>query len=222
MFTRNSTIVIATRNAGKVREFQSLLEPHGIVVRSLVDFAQVPPVEESGHTFAQNSLLKAQITAQYLQIPVLADDSGLCVDALGGAPGVRSARYAGEHATDDENNSKLLYELAHRVELDNEPTIGQLPELGAELRVFSSAYFECAITLVNEKSEPVLLAQGRCHGYIVNQRIGTQGFGYDPLFYVPQLQKTMAQCSPQEKNQISHRAIAMQQFMAQWISPLSN
>jgi XTP/dITP diphosphohydrolase len=216
MLLPNSTLVIATRNRGKVHEFETLFAPYQINVQSLLDFTDLPHIEETGDTFVANALLKAQMIATYLHIPVLADDSGLCVAALGGAPGVRSARYAGEHATDAMNNQKLHEELAKVL------VPSDLSQLTASLQdedkfsFVSHAYFACALVLVDALGQAIVQAQGTCHGYIIDQSIGSHGFGYDPVFYVPQLHKTMAQCVPQEKNQYSHRAMALQSFFEQW------
>jgi XTP/dITP diphosphohydrolase len=213
MYLRSQTIVIATRNPGKISEFKVLFEPFQIKVRSLLDYQDLPVIEEDETTFADNSRKKAQVISAHLHIPVLADDSGLCVDALQGEPGVRSARYAGEGASDEHNYQKVLQELAiHHVASDSERTI----EIHSQsIQLLSSARFECALTLVDDVSHIILSAQGSCEGFIIDTPIGTHGFGYDPIFYIPHLGKTMAQLNVEEKNRFSHRAIALQKFMSQ-------
>lgn len=199
-------IVIATRNAGKVKEFEPLFHSRGIALKSLRDYAELPEVVEDGETFAANALIKARTIAKHLGVPVLADDSGLCVDELDGEPGVYSARYAGEHATDEANNRKLLDRLHQR-----RSSLGSAdPEAVAGL---SPARFVAALCLVDAKGEAIAEVEGVCHGYIIGEGRGTNGFGYDPLFYVPVLGKTMAELTLEEKNGISHRGHAL---MALW------
>ncbi|WP_199618414.1 XTP/dITP diphosphatase [Paenibacillus alkalitolerans] len=198
MRSRWTSIVIATRNAGKAAEFRSMLAPLGIEVRSLLDIdAKLPEVEEDGETFADNAEKKARAAAEALGVPALADDSGLCVDALNGAPGVRSARYAGAGSSDEQNNAKLLSELSRE-------------ERGES----SGARFVCALALHDPSARETLHAEGACEGVIVREPRGTNGFGYDPLFYVPELGKTFAEMSDEEKNLISHRGRALRNFIA--------
>ncbi|MFD2670530.1 XTP/dITP diphosphatase [Marinicrinis sediminis] len=182
------TIVIASGNKGKIAEFKTLLEPLGYTIKGLPDFPEAPEVVEDGRTFEENSLKKARETSAFLQVPVLADDSGLCVHALDDAPGVYSARYAGEQATDAENNAKLLREME-----------------GMEQR---EARFVCVLSYVDAKMGTEHAVRGECEGMIQQEPSGEHGFGYDPLFYVPQLDKTFAEAAPDEKNQVSHRARA--------------
>ncbi|WP_409341751.1 non-canonical purine NTP pyrophosphatase [Paenibacillus sp. MBLB4367] len=207
------TLVIATRNRGKTAEFARMLEPFGIEVKSLNDVPDMPDIVEDGQTFADNALIKARAIAEKLGEPVLADDSGLCVDALDGAPGVWSARYAGEGATDAMNNAKLIAELAHRVQ----PR--ELPErTGAEGEphplVLSGAAFVCALALYDPASRQALHVEGECRGYIVSAPRGEGGFGYDPLFYVPEQGRTMGELAAERKNQISHRGEALRKLTA--------
>jgi XTP/dITP diphosphohydrolase len=186
--TVDRPLVLATRNQGKVLEFKELLADFDIVIKSLIEFGPIPSAEEDGKTFEENAYRKAHFTARVLGLPALADDSGLSVEALGGAPGVRSARYAGEAASDEENNRKLL-----------EAMEGQSNRKAA---------FECTIAIAVSRG-PALIYEGRCEGEITTRLTGSNGFGYDPIFYFPPLKKTFAQMSREEKNRVSHRGKAM-------------
>jgi XTP/dITP diphosphohydrolase len=189
-------LVFATRNRGKVVELRALLSDLDIEVLSLDQVAHpVPEVVEDGDTFAANAAKKALAVSRATGLPALADDSGLEVDALAGAPGVRSARYAGEHASDAENNAGLLTALA---------------EVPAERR---SARFRSCLALADtagDLGERVLTAEGACEGYILAAPRGTGGFGYDPLFHAPEVGATFAELGVGTKNDHSHRARAMQ------------
>ena len=187
-------VVLATRNQGKVKEFNRLFAGLGWEGISLAEFEGVPEVIEDGETFEANALKKAIEISTYLNLPALGDDSGLEVDALDGRPGVYSARYAGKDATDEKNWRKLLDEL------DDVPM---------ERR---TARFRCTIAFVVPGSEPVITT-GSCEGLIAKEPKGTNGFGYDPVFYIPEMEKMMAQLLPEEKNQISHRARAMNHLL---------
>jgi XTP/dITP diphosphohydrolase len=200
MRLQSNLVVIATRNQGKMKEFADLFGQKGIRVRSLDDYSDLPPIVEDAATFAENARIKAQTISAHLHVPVLADDSGLCVEALGGEPGVYSARYAGEHATDEQNNEKLLREL----EKVTDPTAILL----------SPAIFVCALALVDTASHETIETKAECSGFILNEPRGSGGFGYDPLFYIPAIGKTMAELNADEKNEISHRAVALRQFFA--------
>lgn len=182
------SIALATRNKGKKAEIKALLADFPVEVRDLDDFGPIPPIIEDGATFDDNAYKKASLTARYLGIPALADDSGLCVDALDGAPGVHSARYAGEDATDEQNNQKLLKAL--------------------ETKENRSAHFKCVLSLA-VPSGPALTYEARCDGMICTEPYGKEGFGYDPVFFFPPLNKTFAQLSRSEKNRISHRGKAL-------------
>ncbi len=208
MQLQSNVVVIATRNRGKVKEFADMFGQHGIKVRSLADYSELPPIVEDGATFADNAKIKARIIAAHLHIPVLADDSGLCVEALGGAPGVYSARYAGEHASDADNNAKLLRELTAIGGSDKQPHGGEGP------RLLSPAAFVCALALVDPVANEVMVTEGSCDGFIIDHLRGEHGFGYDPLFYLPDFGKTMAELPVEVKNTISHRAKALQQFFS--------
>jgi XTP/dITP diphosphohydrolase len=181
-------LVIATRNKGKTEEIRALLTDFPVDIKDLADFGPTPTTEEDGETFEDNAVKKARFTAKILGLPALADDSGLMVEALGGAPGVRSARYAGENASDKANNTKLLQELE-----------------SAENR---NAAFACVIVIAVPWG-PALVYEGRCEGIITKEEVGSQGFGYDPVFYYPPLEKTFAQLNTEEKNLVSHRGQAL-------------
>lgn len=184
-------VVIATRNEGKAREFAFLFDGVFSKVLSLKDFPSAVSPEETGATFAENSLIKAEAAFGAVRADsgraVLADDSGLEVFSLNGVPGVRSARYAGENSTDAENTDKLMSELA-----------------GVKDR---RARFVCSLTMILPGREKIT-ATGVCDGVISETAKGKGGFGYDPVFFVPPLGKTMAELEPEEKNRISHRAKA--------------
>lgn len=184
--------VLATRNKGKVSEFSELLV--GVVgnVISLNDLDNPPEVVEDGETFRDNALKKARTIAQFSDLPALADDSGLSVEALRGNPGVYSARFAGEGATDQENYEKLLDQL------------GEDPNRRAK--------FVCVLALVFPDGSEIV-AEGECQGMITDGPRGEGGFGYDPVFYVPEKAKTMAELPPEVKNALSHRARAVRNLI---------
>ena len=182
------SMVLATRNPGKISEFKELLSDFEIEIRNLKDFGPIGPVMEDGATFEENACKKARFAAKALGLPALADDSGLMVEALDGAPGVRSARYAGETATAEENNRKLMKAMEGVVD--------------------RRAAFECAIAIAAPRG-PALVYRGGCEGEIALDWKGESGFGYDPIFYYPPLKKTFGQTSPEEKNRVSHRGKAM-------------
>jgi XTP/dITP diphosphohydrolase len=189
-----SILVIATRNKNKLREFQEILKDLKIEVRSLDDFGPTPEAIEDGETFDDNAYKKAIHTAKILGLPAIADDSGLVVDALNGEPGVYSARYAGENATDEENCQKLLSELK-----------------GVENR---RAHFHCVLSIA-VPSGPALTYEGKCDGVIIDNKRGDSGFGYDPIFYFEELGKTFAELSMEEKNKVSHRGKALADVKAE-------
>lgn len=193
---KNKTIIIATKNQGKANEFKDIFQKFHYQVKTLLDYPDLNDVEETGSTFAENALQKARTIAEQLNTIVLADDSGLEVDALNGAPGIYSARYAGEHGNDSKNNEKLLKEL------EGTPQ----DERGAN--------FHCTLALVHPDKEP-LLVEGKVNGYILNEPRGNNGFGYDPLFFVPTEKKSMAELSSSRKNEISHRSKAIQKLESQ-------
>lgn len=198
-------VLIATRSLGKVKEFETLFQSEGLRVRSLRDYPEIPDIVEDGDTFAANAWIKARTIALRFGLPVLADDSGLCVDRLHGEPGVYSARYAGEHGNDEANNRKLLDELAK---------LGPINESGVQdaPAVLSPARFVCAIALSGADGEPIAQVEGTCDGVIIGEPRGEQGFGYDPLFYIPRLGKTMAELTTPEKSAVSHRGDALKKL----------
>jgi len=185
-------IVLATRNRGKIKEFQEMLKDFPVEIKNLNDFGPIPEVEEDGETFDDNAYKKALFAAKVLGLPAIADDSGLVVEALDGAPGVKSARYAGEKATDRDNINKLLREL--------------------EDQSNRKAAFECVLSIA-VPTGPALTYEGRCEGEITLQPQGGSGFGYDPVFYYPEYGKTFAEISSAEKNRVSHRGRALAELV---------
>ena len=203
----HDTVVVATKNAGKVKEFAHALQKLGKAVVSLHDYPSIPDIIEDGDTVAANARLKAKATGDALGVPALADDSGLCVDALEGRPGVYSARYAGEGAADSANNAKLLQELGQ---------IGaKLPghTLSDGSKALSRAQFVCALALYDPATGEFIEAEGTVDGIITDRPHGDGGFGYDPLFWVPELGRGMAELSKEEKGAISHRGEALKVLM---------
>ncbi len=187
-------ILVASANPDKRAEMQKLLEGLPVELASLADYPDAPEVEETGETFQENAARKASEMARHTGLHAVADDSGLCVDALGGAPGVESARYAGPDGTYRDVCKKLL--KAMRFVPDGKRT----------------AHFECHMAFADPGGKIVLRAKGVCQGTITRQMRGSRGFGYDPVFLYPPAGKTFAQMLPEEKNKFSHRARAMQQF----------
>ncbi|MNO23392.1 dITP/XTP pyrophosphatase [compost metagenome] len=198
MKSDSGVLIVATKNKGKVREFQHAFAPLGLTVQSMFDYPDLPDVVEDGTTFAENALKKSKAVGEALGLPVLADDSGLCVDALDGKPGVYSARYAGEGADDQENNLKLLNELEK---------LKQGEDTGQPL--LSTARFVCALSLYDPAAGKELTAEGTVEGWITSEQAGGGGFGYDPLFYLAEYDKTMAELTLEEKQAISHRGKAL-------------
>jgi len=184
-------LLVATMNAGKLREYERLLaDVPGLELETMTSFIDPVDVVEDRHTFRANALKKATEIARVAGMPCLADDSGLEVDALGGRPGVYSARYAGEGATDAQNNVKLLDELSDTADQQR------------------TARFRCAIVVVDGTGRELATAEGACEGRIGRDPKGTHGFGYDPLFVPDGYAQTMAELGPETKNEISHRAQA--------------
>jgi XTP/dITP diphosphohydrolase len=182
-------IVIASGNPGKLREIRRILEPLGLNVVPQSDFG-VPECPEPHVTFIENCLAKARHAALHTGLPALADDSGICVDALNGAPGVYSARYAGEPKSDQRNNEKLIAALSGEAN--------------------RRAHYYCVIVLVRHPDDPQpLIAEGSWHGEIIDTPRGENGFGYDPYFFLPEFGKTGAELDPDHKNAISHRGQAL-------------
>ena len=191
----NGKIVLASGNSGKLKEIQAVLDEQRFKLIKQSEF-DVPDVPETGTTFVENAIIKARHAAKLTSLPALADDSGIVVDALNGAPGVYSARYAGKHGADKANNTKLLQEMKNIEE---------------EQR---TARFQCVIVYMRHAEDPMpLICEGSWEGKILHALIGPNGFGYDPLFYVPTHQCSSAELDPAEKNRISHRAQALQKLM---------
>lgn len=193
----DKTIMIATGNMGKAKEFEKMFAKAGFQIKTMKDFPELPEVQETGQTFEENARLKAETIANILQCPVLADDSGLTVDALGGMPGIYSARFAGEQKSDASNNAKLLHELT---------------DVADENR---TAQFHCTLVFAAPQKES-LVVEGIWNGRIARIPRGENGFGYDPLFIVDGLEKTSAELTPEEKNEISHRGQAMKKLDGLW------
>lgn len=186
-------LVLASNNAGKLREFSALFAPLGWNLRPQAEL-DIPEADEPYHTFIENALTKARHAARCSGLPALADDSGLCVPALGGAPGVYSARYAGTPKSDARNNQKLVTELAGHAD--------------------KSAYYYCVLVFVRSADDPQpVIADASWAGQIIDQARGEQGFGYDPHFLIPDLQKTVAELAPDIKNSCSHRAQALRELL---------
>lgn len=187
-------LVLASNNAKKMKELNALLAPLGFEIIPQGQLG-IPEAEEPHCTFIENALAKARHAAEHSGLPALADDSGLCVAALGGAPGVYSARYAGEPKSDARNNEKLLADLAGKSD--------------------RRAHFACVLVLVRSAKDPQpIIAEGEWHGEILDAQRGADGFGYDPLFYVPTHCQTAAELDTAIKNQLSHRGQAMQKLIA--------
>ena len=190
-----ATLLIATRNAGKLEEISRLIAGASIQTVSLADVGVDREVDETGETFEANSTLKASTYARLSGLPTLADDSGLEVDALGGEPGVRSSRYAGDDATDADRVAFLLGRLQNE---------GRGPW---------RARFRCVIAIA-WRHDDVELHAGVCEGVVIDTPRGSNGFGYDPVFLIPDLGRTMAELSPAEKNRVSHRGMAVRKAAA--------
>ncbi|MBI5919079.1 MAG: RdgB/HAM1 family non-canonical purine NTP pyrophosphatase [Nitrosomonadales bacterium] len=184
-------LVIASNNAGKLREFQRMLSPLGIEVLTQAQLG-ISEAEEPHCTFVENALAKARHVSRESGLPALADDSGICVEALGGAPGVISARYAGDDPKSDQRNNEKLLEVMQGV-------------------TDRRAHYYCVLVLVRHADDPQpLIAEGEWHGEIAHEARGDGGFGYDPYFWLPQFGQTAAQLSHEQKAQLSHRALALQ------------
>ena len=190
------TVVLASNNAGKLAEFSSLLAPLGLELRKQSELG-ISEAEEPYVTFVENALAKARHVAQLSGMPALADDSGVCIPALGGAPGVLSARYAGEPKSDTRNNQKLIHDLSAHED--------------------KSAYYYCVLVYLRHAQDPQpVIAEGRWDGEIIATPRGENGFGYDPHFWIAALNKTAAELSAEEKNQLSHRGQALRALIAKW------
>ena len=191
--TRTSTLVLASNNAGKLKEFGELLAPLGFIVTPQKEF-NIPEAEEPHCTFVENALEKARHASRLTGLPAMADDSGICVHALGGAPGVLSARYAGEPKSDARNNEKLIRDLTSHED--------------------KSAYYYCVLVFVRHADDPQpVIADGVWNGQVIAEARGQGGFGYDPHFLLPELGKTAAELTPDAKNRYSHRGQALRMLV---------
>ncbi len=191
--TMKQKIVLASNNAGKLKEFQQILQPLDMDLHAQAELG-VPDAEEPFFTFVENALAKARHASALTGLPAIADDSGICVNALGGAPGVHSARFAGEPKSDLRNNEKLIASLSQQTD--------------------RSAYYYCVLVYVRSAHDPQpVIADGRWQGEIIDQARGTGGFGYDPYFYLPEFGKTVAELDSVKKNVLSHRALALQELL---------
>jgi XTP/dITP diphosphohydrolase len=187
-------LILGTRNGKKRKEIVQILETPGLSFGDLNDWPNAPEIEEDGATFAENACKKATVLAQSLGLWVLGEDSGLVVPILGGAPGIYSARYAGQQGADEANNDKLLRE------------VNAFPD---EKR---TAYYVCTAALSDPQGKVHAVVEGRCHGHILRERHGEGGFGYDPLFYIPEYHKTFGELSAVVKDALSHRARALEKL----------
>ncbi len=187
-------LVIATSNQHKLKEFKALLQDFPLTILSLKDFPDIPAVVEDGKSFYENALKKALTVARHTDKITVADDSGIEVDALDGKPGVYSARFAGEDATDEANNTKLLEELK---------------DVPPDKR---GGCFKCVLVIAQPDGDTAFV-EGECRGSIIHEARGSHGFGYDPLFLVPEYNKTFSEITPEEKNKISHRARALRKLL---------
>ncbi len=190
------TLVIATSNPGKLEEFKEMFKDVPVTLKCLADYPQMVPPNENGRTFAANAKIKAGYYARNLKEYCLADDSGLEVKALEGAPGVRSARFAGDEATDKDNNDLLLKQM--------------------KFQVTRTCRFRCALAVSNPNGKIVGEADGICEGMLLHEPLGDNGFGYDPLFWSTELHKGLGEATPEEKNKISHRGKAVKKLIANW------
>jgi XTP/dITP diphosphohydrolase len=185
------TLVIATKNSGKLIEIDALLKAYPVNLKNLSDFGPIPPVDEDGASFDDNAYKKAAFTSRILGLPALADDSGLVVPALGGGPGIHSARYGGESLTDAQRCELLLQNMMGKAD--------------------RQAFFSCVISVATPTGA-ALTYEARCEGMIAESASGTNGFGYDPIFYYPPLNKSFAEMTPLEKSRVSHRGKALKQL----------
>lgn len=192
-------IVVASTNKGKIREFKEMLEPKGYTVKSLADFPDLGDIDENGTTFEENAVIKADAVTKKYGIEAVADDSGLCIDAFDGGPGVHSARFLGHDTSYDYKNAYILDRLKDK----------KTPEE-------RGCHYVCAIAITRPGKEPVVFSES-CYGVIADQPAGNNGFGYDPIVYYPPMHKTMAEMTKEEKNSISHRGKAVRR-MEEWMN----
>ncbi len=192
--SKPSTIILATRNKNKTAEIKNFFKDYPIDFKNLDDFGPIPEVIEDGTTFEENAYKKSSFTARVLGLPALADDSGLVIDALDGAPGVYSARYGGENSTSEEKCAKILEELKDKSN--------------------RKAHFECVISIC-EPTGNALTYEAKCNGEIADKPYGSSGFGYDPIFYYPDYGKTFAEISMEEKSKVSHRGLVLKEIITE-------
>jgi XTP/dITP diphosphohydrolase len=195
-------IVVATRNRKKMGEIADLLAPHGIQTLCIADFPDVPETVEDGSSFAENAAKKASEVATRLGRWAIGEDSGLCVDALAGRPGIYSARYSGENATDESNNAKLQKELA------------DVPENGR------GAGYVCSVAVCDATGMARLTEEATCRGRIIAEPRGTNGFGYDPYFLIPEYHRTFGELAPVVKRHLSHRARAFERLVPRLVGSI--
>ena len=192
-------IILASKNQDKIKEIKKMLDGTGILLKTCND-TEIPEVEETGSTFVENAILKARSASMITGLAAIADDSGIEIEYLNGRPGIKSARYSGENATNKMNNIKLLSELKN---------------VPYEKR---KACYRCVMVYMRFPDDPFpVIASGSWSGYITEEPIGENGFGYDPLFFLPKYNKTSAQITPEEKNKISHRAQALNELQKNFI-----
>jgi len=192
---KNIDVVLASNNSGKLQEFSALFTPLKFNIQAQ-NKLNISSIDETGLSFIENSLIKARHASKLSKMPAIADDSGLVIPALDGAPGIFSARYSGKDANDQNNIDYLLTKMKDIKD--------------------RQAYFYCALVFIRHPNDPTpIIATGTFNGVISFQQHGQQGFGYDPIFYIPEYQQTAAEMSKQQKNSISHRAIASQKLLQQ-------
>jgi len=209
LVTRHSSLFLASSNPGKLREFGEAAAARGVALEAMPGFAGLPAYVEDGLTFEENARKKAIYYSRHCTGWVFADDSGLCVDALGGAPGIYSARFAGPQATDKENNARLLAEI-RQIEAQHLP---QNAHTGGPHHLFNrAAHYLCVIALA-EAGRVLTVTEGRVDGVIIDEPRGTGGFGYDPYFFYPPLGQTFAEISAEEKFAVSHRGAAFRKLL---------
>jgi XTP/dITP diphosphohydrolase len=203
-------LYLASANPGKVREFQEAAARRGIMVEPVPGFKDLPACIEDGATFEENARKKALHYGAYVEGLVFADDSGICVDALGGGPGIHSARFAGPAADDEENNRKLLADLRRAGAFNDHPERG--PD-----SMNRAAHYACVIALA-KRGSVIMVVEGRADGVIIDTPRGSGGFGYDPYFFFPPLERTFAELTPEEKFAVSHRGEAFRKLLGRLAS----
>lgn len=195
-------IIFASSNTGKIRAVSEYLAPLGFKVIPQTEF-NVPNANETGLSFIENAILKARNSAKFTNLPALADDSGLCIHALNNAPGIYSARFSGEHGNDETNIDKVLMNMRN-IKKDKR-----------------QAQFQCALVFIMQADDPApFIAEGKVNGMITHERLGNNGFGYDPIFFLPEYNQTMAEMENYVRNKVNHRALALDKLKTQLLSQL--